>query len=82
MAVKKVKKRCPKCQSLETKKNGKSKGIQSYKYLECGVRFSSRRKPKKLQNIIFKEYFYHKQTLRQLSQKYQRSIPWIRKTDI
>lgn len=38
-----------------------------------------KKKPDKLHKVIFQEYFYHKQTLRQLSQKYQRSIPWIRK---
>ncbi len=32
----------------------------------------------KLDNKIFKEYFIHRQTLTQLSNKYQKSIPWIR----
>ena len=45
----------------------------------CGVQFSSKRRPKKLEQVIFNKYFYHKQTLRQLSDEYHRSIPWVRK---
>ena len=45
----------------------------------CGVQFSSKRRPKKLEKVIFDKYFYRKQTLRQLSDEYRRSIPWVRK---
>lgn len=64
---------------METKKNGKFRGIQRYKSLICDTQFSSKRRPKKLHQVIFNEYFEHKQTLKQISDKYQRSIPWIRK---
>jgi len=47
--------------------------------LVCGVQFSSKRRPKKLEQVIFNKYFYRKQTLRQLSDEYHRSIPWVRK---
>jgi len=43
------------------------------------VQFSSKRIPKKLKQVIFNKYFYRKQTLRQLSDEYHRSIPWVRK---
>ena len=31
---------CPKCKSLEQKKNGKAKGKQRYKCLHCGYNFT------------------------------------------
>ena len=34
---------------------------------------------KKAKETIFKEYFLQRQTLQQLSLKYNRSISWIRK---
>jgi len=47
--------------------------------LTCSIQFSSQRRPKKLEQVIFNKYFYRKQTLRQLADEYHRSIPWIRK---
>ena len=47
--------------------------------MACGVQFSSKRRPKKLEQVIFNKYFYHKQILRQLADEYHRSIPWVRK---
>lgn len=47
--------------------------------MACGVQFSSKRRPKKLEQVIFNKYFYHKQTLRQLADEYHRSIPWVKK---
>ena len=38
-----------------------------------------KRRPKKLEQVIFNKYFYHKQTLRQLFDEYHRSIPWVKK---
>ena len=64
---------------METIKNGKSRGIQHYKCLSCNTKFSSKRSPDKLHNVIFNNYFYGKQTLKQLAAPHQRSIPWIRK---
>jgi hypothetical protein len=43
------------------------------------MNFSSKRRPKQLQEIIFKEYIYKRQTLQDLSTKYHRSLPWIKK---
>ena len=60
-----------------TKKVGKRNGIQRYKCNECNKKFQSKRRPKKLQEIIFKEYVYKRQTLQNLADKYNRSLKWI-----
>ncbi len=39
--------------------------------------FSSKRRPEKLHEVIFKEYFLQCQTLKQLATKYNKSIRWI-----
>ena len=44
----------------------------------CRKSFTNKRKPTRLINKIFKEYFYKKQTLKQLSIKYKKSINWIK----
>jgi hypothetical protein len=59
------------------KKNGKKLGIQHYKCSECGSNFSSKRRPDKLQKIIFYEYIYQRQTLKGLASKYNKSSKWI-----
>ena len=67
------------CNSKETKKNGKLGGIQRYKCLSCNNYFSSKRRPEKLQEIIFKKYIYKRQTLSDLAEEYKRSSRWIQK---
>ena len=46
---------------------------------DCKCKFQHKRRPKQLEKIIFEEYFLHRQTLKQLSVKYAKSIPWIMK---
>ncbi|MCF6310518.1 MAG: hypothetical protein L3J19_08640 [Sulfurimonas sp.] len=46
---------------------------------ECNCWFSSKRRPKNLQEIIFKKYVYRRQILKHLAEDYHRSIPWIKK---
>jgi len=53
------------------------RGIRRYFCKDCKTSFSSKRRPEKLQEVIFKEYFLQRQTLKQLSAKYSRSISWI-----
>ncbi len=55
------------------------RGIKRYFCKNCRVSFSSTRRPKHLEKIIFEEYFLHRQTLKQLATKYNKSIPWIMK---
>ena len=62
-----------------SKKIGTRNGIQRYKCNECGRKFSSKRRPKNLQEIIFKKYIYRRQILSNLAEDYNRSLPWIRK---
>ena len=38
---------------------------------------AQKRQPELLQKVIFEEYFLHRQTLKQLSVKYSKSISWI-----
>jgi hypothetical protein len=54
-------------------------GIQRYKCNECNKKFQSKRRAKNLQEIIFKKYVYKRQILKDLSEEYDRSLPWIRK---
>ncbi|MCF6330496.1 MAG: hypothetical protein L3I99_02980 [Sulfurimonas sp.] len=46
---------------------------------DCKTSFSSKRRPEALHKIIFEDYFLHRQTLKQLVHKYDRSIRWIMK---
>ena len=75
MSVKTVK-ICPKCLSRNTKKIGKRNEIQRYQCNNCGKNFNPKR-PEKLENSLFKEYVYHRQTLQDLANKYNKSIQWV-----
>lgn len=46
---------------------------------DCGKQFQNKKRPLKLQNIIWNEYVWGKQTLLQLSKKYKKSKTWIKK---
>jgi hypothetical protein len=67
------------CTSKNIQKRGSRRGIKRYFCKDYKTSFSSNRRPKQLQKLIFEEYFLHRQTLKQLSIKYNRSIPWIMK---
>ena len=58
---------------------GIRQGIQRYKCNDCNKKFQSKRRPKNLQEIIFKKYIYRRQILKDLADDYNHSIPWIRK---
>jgi transposase-like protein len=70
-------KKCIFCHSDDVKKNGRLGGIQRYQCLSCHKNFSSKRRPKKLQEIIFHEYVYKRQTLKDLAARYHKSSKWI-----
>ena len=53
--------------------------IQRYLCKDCRKKFQHQRRPEQQQKIILKQYFLQRQTLQQLSEKYNRSLPWIRK---
>lgn len=44
----------------------------------CGRRFQSKSRPKKLEQIIFEKYVNKRQTLRDISSEYGKSINWVR----
>ncbi len=70
---------CINCHSNNTQNRASRRGIKRYFCKDCKTSFSSKRWPEQLQKIIFQEYFLYHQTLKQLSAKYDRSIPWITK---
>ena len=72
-------KKCPNCGFSKIIKKGKRKGLQRYKCKSCGYNFSSKRRKISKTDTIFEDYFYHRQILSELSKKYDKSIPWIKK---
>jgi len=65
------KKYCPKCNSFNTKKRGIENGIQSYSCKDCGRRFRNERKHKQFEeNILWNEFVFHKQTVREIVERY------------
>lgn len=64
-------KKCPKCNSNKTKRNGRSDGVQIYKCRECGTKFRNNRRTRtSLTKQFWKEYVFNKQTLRELKENY------------
>jgi len=59
-------------------KKGIRRGIHRYLCQACKHSFSSKRRPIKLQSKIFQDYFYHRQTAKELAAKYYKSERWIR----
>jgi len=70
-------KKCPNCDSNHVIKKAIRNGIRRYKCNDCDKWFSSKRRPEKLTKNIFQEYIYKRQTLKDLSFKYKRSISWV-----
>ena len=64
--------------SKDVIKKGKRRGIIRYFCNNCKQSFSSKRRPNKIPEIIFKKYIKRRQILKDLAQDYNRSIPWIR----
>jgi len=76
-------KKCPYCDSLNTIKKGKRKDIKKpltrYLCKECGKKFQEKRRKVKLNEKIFKKYFWKKRTLDELSEEYDLSEKTIQK---
>jgi len=78
-------KKCPYCNSLNTIKNGKRKDVKKpvMRYLckECGRKFQSKHRKLKedLLKKLFKEYFWKKKTLYDLSEEYNLNQKTIQK---
>ncbi len=61
-------KKCPKCGSVSTKKDGQRNGRQSYRCKDCGHVFqNSRRKDGRVAEGLFERYSVRKQTVPELS---------------
>ncbi len=65
------------CASSGAIKKGKRNGVWRYKCPSCNKNFQNKRRKSRLQNKLWKEYVWNKQTLKDLSIKYQRSKKWI-----
>ncbi len=77
MSIKRI--RCPYCASLNTKKKGKQDGVQRYQCNDCKRKFRSKRTKFKIEaKSLWKEYSHKKQTLEELTEKYNKSHVWIR----
>jgi len=76
-------KKCPYCDSLKTIKKGKRKDIKKpltrYLCKDCGKKFQEKRREVKLNEKIFKKYFWKKRTLDELSEEYGLSEKTIQK---
>lgn len=60
-------------------KKGTQSGRQRYLCLICSKHFQSKKRSSRLRCKLWNEYVYHRQTLRQLSERHKKSVPWIRK---
>lgn len=64
-------KKCPNCGSIDTKKRGTERGLQTWSCNDCKHRFRNERREKiDLQKSLWKEYVFEKQTLRELKLKH------------
>ena len=61
------KSKCPVCGSSHTVKNGKRKGIQTYKCADCGYQFRNNSLPDDIR--LWKLYQENKQTIRELAEQ-------------
>ena len=77
MSIKRI--RCPYCVSNRTKKKGRQDGVQQYQCNDCGKKFRSKRKQKRVADTLWNKYTNKKQTLEELATEYGKSHVWIRK---
>jgi len=73
MAIKNIN-LCPYCNFKHSKKDAISDGAQRYKCNDCNNRLRSKRRPLKLQKVIFYAYICRRQTLQDLATEYKWSI--------
>lgn len=52
--------------------------MQRYLCLDCKKNFQSEKRPQKLQQVLWKKYTHERNTLKNLSGKYHKSINWVR----
>jgi len=61
------------------KKNGKRRGLQTYKCVGCGYKFQNKRKENRLVNQLLRQYIWQRQTYFDLAKKYRQSDKWIQR---
>lgn len=71
------KSKCPVCDSLHTKKNGKRNGSQVYKCIDCGYQFRNSKLPS--EDTLWRLYQDNKQTVSELSKMFGTSESTIKR---
>lgn len=71
------KSKCPVCDSLHTKRNGKRNGVQVYKCIDCGYQFRNSKRPST--DELWRVYQENKQTISELSALYHTSESTIKR---
>lgn len=71
------KSKCPACDSLHTKKNGKRNGSQVYKCIDCGYQFRNSKLPS--EDTLWRLYQDNKQTVSELSKMFGTSESTIKR---
>ena len=62
---------CPQCGQRNIIKKGKKRGVQTYQCKDCKKYFSSKRRTHTIEiKKILEEYIFHKQTYRELKERY------------
>lgn len=60
-------------------KKGKQTGLQRYQCKDCKRNFQNKPRKSRLQTTLWKQYIWHRQTIKQLAVKYHKSIDWVRR---
>lgn len=70
-------KKCPICEGMNTHQNGWQSGRHRYFCKDCKYRFQLKKKIRKQHALIWELYTHHKQTYREIAQRYGKSIRWV-----
>lgn len=60
-------------------KHGRRNGVQRYRCTRCRKRWQGKRRPQRLQALLWKQYVWQRQTLQHLASQYGKSARWVRK---
>lgn len=74
-----IKKQCPQCNSFNTKRRGKERGLQTWSCHQCGRRFrNQRRRNPAFEKAVWSQYVFGKQTIRELQYKHHKDTRILR----
>lgn len=61
----------------QVKKNGKRRGLQTYKCLDCGHKWQNKRRTTRANQILIEKYVWQRQTYNDLAKQQKKSNRWI-----